>query len=113
MHARRACLWHSLQAMKSVKEVLVSPYKGSEKTYEDVKEQIRERWGDELAEDFDPHCDAMPFGSWVAQGYMVLKGQKALKSITLIEVRDENDKVVRKVMRTVNIFHRRQVQKAS
>jgi len=98
--------------MKSVKEILASPYRGSEKTYEMVKEQIEKRWGEEVAEDFDPHTDAMPYSSWVAYGFVVKKGQKALKSITFLEVKDKDDKVVRKIKRTVNLFHKRQVEKA-
>lgn len=101
--------------MKSIKEIvatpLVSPYKGSEKTYEDVREQLRERYGDDVADEYDPYVHVMPFAAWVSQGYMVRKGEKAIKSITLIEVRDENDKLMRKVMRTVNLFHKRQVEK--
>lgn len=76
-----------------------------------VKDQIEKRWGEECAEEFDPHTDAMPYSSWVAHGFVVKKGQRALKSITFIEVKDENDKVVRKVKRTVNLFHKRQVEK--
>ncbi len=98
--------------MKSVKEILASPYRGSEKNYEMVKEQIAKRWGEEVAEDFDPHTDAMPYSSWVAYGFIVKKGQKALKSITFLEVKDKDDKVVRKIKRTVNLFHKRQVEKA-
>ena len=97
--------------MKQVKVVLVSPYRGSETTYEMVKEQIEARWGEECAEEFDPHTDAMPFSSWLAQGYVVKKGQKALKSVTFVEVKDENDKVVKKIRQTVNLFHKRQVEK--
>ena len=100
--------------MKSIKEItFTSPYKGSEKTYEMVKEQIQERWGEEAAEDFDPHTDAMPYSSWVAHGYVVTKGQKSLKSITFVEVKDEKDNVVRKIKRTVNLFHKRQVEKVA
>ncbi len=99
--------------MQSVKETITSPYRGSETTYEMVKEQIEKRWGEEAAEDFDPYTDAMPFSSWLAQGYAVKKGQKALKSITFVEVKDENDKVVRKIRRTVNLFHKRQVERLS
>ena len=99
--------------MKQVKEVLVSPYRGSEKTYEDVKEQLRERYGDDVAEEYDPHTDCMPFSSWLAQGYAVRKGARALKSITILEVKDDNDKVVKKICRTVNLFHKSQVQKIS
>lgn len=98
--------------MQSLKDV-VSPYKGSEATYEMVKDQIADRWGEDAAEEFDPHTDAMPFSSWLAQGYVVKKGSKALKSITFLEIKDENDKVVRKIKRTVNLFHKRQVTKAA
>ncbi|PIR83687.1 hypothetical protein COU18_03345 [Candidatus Kaiserbacteria bacterium CG10_big_fil_rev_8_21_14_0_10_51_14] len=97
--------------MQSMKQTLVSPYKGSETTYEMVKEQIAKRWGEDAAEEFDPYTDAMPFSSWLAQGYVVKKGQKALKSVTFVEVKDENDKVVKKIRRTVNLFHKRQVEK--
>ena len=100
--------------MKSIKETLVSPWRGSEKTAEDVREQVRERFGDEAAEEFDPAADAMPFSSWLSQGYQVRKGSKALKSITIIEMKDpEDEKKVRKVKRTVNLFHKRQVQRIS
>ncbi len=97
--------------MKSVKEILSSPYRGSEKTYEMVKEQIAERWGEDCAEEFDPHTDAMPFSSWLAQGFAVKKNSKALKSVTYIEVLNDKGEVERKVRRVVNLFHRRQVQK--
>lgn len=96
--------------MQSVKEI-ISPYRGSEATYEMVKEQIAERWGEDAAEEFDPHTDAMPFVSWAAYGYRVKKGQKCLKSITFVEVKDDKGKVVRKIKRTVNLFHKRQVEK--
>lgn len=100
--------------MQSIKEIaLASPYKGSDKTYEMVKEQIRERWGEDLAEEFDPYTDAMPLVSWTAYGYRIRKGEKALKSVTYIEVKDEKGDVVRKVQRTVNLFHHCQVLKVS
>jgi hypothetical protein len=98
--------------MNSIKEI-VSPYKGSEATYEAVKEQLREKYGDEVAEEFDPHTDCMPYSSWLVFGYRVKKGEKALKSVTFVEVRDENDKVTKKIRRVVNLFHKRQVQQAA
>jgi len=100
--------------MQSIKEIaLASPYRGSEKTYEMVKEQIRERWGDEVAEDFDPYHDAMPLVSWTAYGYRVRKGEKALKSVTLFEVKNEKGEVVRKIQRSINLFHHSQVLKVN
>lgn len=96
--------------MQSIKE-LVSPYRGSEKTYEMVKSQIQERWGEACAEEFDPHVDAMPYASWVAYGYQVRKGQKSLKSVTYVEIKNEKGEIVQKVRRSVNLFHKRQVEK--
>lgn len=106
-------LWHeSIISMQSIAEI-VSPYRGSEKTYEMVKEQVRERWGDECAEEFDPHCDAMPYASWVAYGYQVRKGESALKSITYLDVKDEEGHIAQKVRRSVNLFHKCQVTKCA
>lgn len=96
--------------MKSIAETLVSPYRGSEQTYEMVKEQVRERWGDKVAETFDPHRDAMPFSWWIKQGYAVKKGSKALKSVTIVEVKDDEGKIIRTFPRSVNLFHRKQVE---
>ncbi|OHA37770.1 MAG: hypothetical protein A3H57_04825 [Candidatus Taylorbacteria bacterium RIFCSPLOWO2_02_FULL_43_11] len=98
--------------MQSIKEIaLASPYRGSEKTCEMVREQIRERWSDELADEFDPYTDAMPAVSWMAYGYRIRKGEKALKSVTFVEVKDEKGEVVRKIRRVVNLFHHCQVLK--
>ena len=97
--------------MKSIQQVLTSPYRGSEATYEAVKQQIEERWGEEVAEDFDPYTDAMPLVVWAGYGYRVRKGEKALKSTTFIEIKDKDGEVIKKVKRTVNLFHKRQVEK--
>jgi uncharacterized protein YegL len=100
--------------MKSVKEIVIqSPYRGSEKTYEMVKEQIEARWGEAEAKSYDPNTDCAPYGSWLLHGYKVRKGEKALKSITFVEVKDEKDNIVRKIKRTVNLFHKCQVEKVA
>ena len=112
--------------MKSVKDIVTapialtsrrhckkSPYRGSEATYEAVKEQIRERWGNECADEFDPYADCMPFSSWLFHGFRVRKGEKALKSVTFIEVKDENDKVIKKIKRKVNLFHKCEIEKVA
>ena len=91
--------------------VMQSPYKGSKKTYEMVKSQIEERWGEGEAKTYDPNTDCMPYGSWILHGFRVRKGEKALKSVTFVEVKDNDDKVIRTVKRTVNLFHRCQVEK--
>ena len=103
--------------MKSIQEVMtdsvVSPYRGSEATYEMVKQQIQERWGEECAEEFDPHTDAMPLVTWASYGYRVRKGEKALKSVTYVEVKNDKGEIEKKIRRVVNLFHKRQVEKAA
>jgi hypothetical protein len=96
--------------MQSIKEV-VSPWRGSEQTADAVREQIRQRWGDEVADEFDATHDAMPLVSWAAYGYKVRKGSKALKSVTYVDVKDDEGKVERKIRRSINLFHKRDVER--
>ncbi|OGG48694.1 hypothetical protein A3C18_02410 [Candidatus Kaiserbacteria bacterium RIFCSPHIGHO2_02_FULL_54_11b] len=98
--------------MQSVKE-LISPYRGSEKTYEMVKEQIREKYGDDAADEFDPHTDAMPAVSWMSYGYRVKKGERSLKSVTYVEIKNDKGEVEKRIRRVVHLFHKLQVTKAT
>ena len=103
--------------MKSIKEVisggLISPYRGSEATYEMVKEQLRQRYGDKCANEFDAYTDAMPLISWASYGYRVRKNEKALKSVTYLEVKNDRGEIEKKIRRVVNLFHKNQVQKVA
>lgn len=89
----------------------MSPWRGSEKTAEDVREQIRERWGNQLADNFSPSSDAAPFGFWASHNYRVRKGERALRSVTFVEVKNERGEVEKKIRRVVNLFHKCQVEK--
>ena len=97
--------------MQSIQEKLVSPYRGSEKTYELVRKQVRERYGDECAESFDPSCDAMPFVCWANYGYRVKRGEKAFRSVTVIEMKNDKGEVQMRYPRSVLLFHKKQVEK--
>lgn len=92
---------------------IISPWRGSEQTAEAVREQIRERFGDEAADEFDPVTDAMPLVSWAAYGYRVRRGEKALKSVTYVEIKDDEGTAEKKIRRSINLFHKRQVEKVS
>lgn len=98
--------------MKSFAQI-VSPYRGSEATYEAVRAQIEERWGPQVAKEYDPRTTCAPFSSWAAAGFRVKRHEKALKSITFIEVKNEKGDVEKKVKRVVNLFHSRQVEPAA
>ena len=105
--------------MKQVKEVIVenpiSTYMGSEKTLEHVKEAIKEhpQLGPKYVKDFDPYHSAMTYGAWKRQGYIVSKGAKAIKSVTFVEAVDPDTGEKKMIRKSVNLFHRIQVDTIS
>lgn len=102
------------KVMRSVKEIiatpLISPWKGSETSYKDVKEQIRSRWGDDAAEAYSPVTDVMPYPSWASAGFQVKRNERSLKSVTFIDAKGI-DGEKKKIRRVVNLFHKRQTEK--
>ena len=114
-HSRMHACTKLLTNMKSIGEVmedtLVSPWRGSPETENNVREQVRARYGDVVADSFSAATDAMPLLSWAAYGFRVRKNEKALKSISYVEVKNDKGEVERKIRRVVNLFHRRQVEK--
>lgn len=99
--------------MNAIKpQEVLSNYSGSKKTYENVASQIRERWGEKEVEKFCPYTNCLPYAKWRELGYKVKKGEVSLKSITLIEEKNEKGEVIRKRPRTVHLFYRKQVAKA-
>lgn len=90
-----------------------SSYRGSERTLEMVRDQIKERWGIKEARSFDPYHDCMTATAWLAAGFKIKRNEKALKSVTFIESEDADGHMTQKVRRVVNLFHRRQVENAS
>lgn len=102
--------------MQHISEVINSNtpktnYMGSEKTYSDVKEQIRERFGEEEAERYDPYMLCRTFRQWLKIGYRVRKGEKALTSITFVEKRDGKGEVIKRYPKKINLFNANQVEK--
>ena len=97
--------------MKTIKDIITSPYKGSEKTYEMVQEQLRERYGDDVADNYNAYTDVAPFSTWASANYRIRKGEHALKSITFVEVLNAKGEVEKKIRRTCNLFHRKQVER--
>lgn len=95
----------------SMENLILSNWKGSMNTAESVKKQIIARWGEEEANSYDPKSNCLTFNQWYAHGYRVKKGEKALKSITIIEKKDKKGEVVAKYPKTVNLFYVLQVEK--
>lgn len=88
----------------------VSNYKGSQKTFDLVAKQIKERFGAGEEKKYDPYSNCLSFKCWLKQGYRVRRGEKALKSVTIIEKKDAAG-VITKYPKTVNLFYYLQVEK--
>ncbi len=91
-------------------------WKGSEATAEAVREEIARRFGDEEAENYDPTENCFTFNTWKAKGFHVKKGEKAIRSMTLVEAKDPNAKEgeetqVKRYPKTVHLFYIKQVEK--
>src|SRR5712691_10415329 len=95
---------------------LMADWRGSEKTADQVREEIARRYGDEEAEEYDPQANCFTLPTWNKLGYVVRKGEKAIRSITLIEKKDLNAKEgeqseVIRYPKTVYLFYVKQVKK--
>lgn len=96
--------------MKSINKVLeergvMSPWRGSEKTAEQMREQIRERFGDKVAESYDPAKHVMSLRHWGRFGVRVKPGESALRTYTLIESDTEEAGEQKTVRRSIPVFH--------
>ena len=84
-------------------------YRGSKSTAECVGAQIVERYGEAEAKNYNPQLNCKTFKQWIQDGFKVKKGEKALKSYTLIEMKDKHGDVTKR-RRTVNLFYILQVE---
>ncbi len=90
-------------------------WRGSDKTADMVRKQITDRWGEAEAKKYDPKTNCFTFQTWWAMGYVVKKGEKALRSYTVLEenVTDEDgrEQVIEKHMKNVYLFYYLQVER--
>ena len=96
--------------MKSINQILEergveSPWRGSEKTAAQMREQIRERFGDEAAEEYNPKIHVLSLKNWSRYGIRVRAGESALRTYTLIENDSEEEGEHKTVRRSVPVFH--------
>jgi hypothetical protein len=103
-------------SLKSIKEVLTendpTPWTGSEKTYELVKAQIAERWGQKVANSFSAkRGDVRTFRAWLARKFVVNKSEHGLESFVIIEKKNDRGETIKKVPKRIWLFHRKQVSK--
>ena|SRR5438128_2227850 len=91
-------------------------WKGSRKTADAVREEIARRWGEEEAANYHTLENCFTFKTWVTKGYHVKKGEKAIRSMTLVKVKDETaekgkETEKRTYPKPVYLFYIKQVEK--
>ncbi len=82
-----------------------STWRGSEKTAEQMRQQIRERFGDKAAKEYDPSKHVLTLRQWGRYGVHVKKGESALQTFTIIENTDPDAGEMKSVRRSVPVFH--------
>lgn len=95
--------------MKSINSILVerkveSTWRGSEKTAEQMRQQVKERFGDKAAKEYDAKRHVMSLKQWGRFGIKIKAGETALKTYTVIENDDETGEAKR-VRRSIPVFH--------
>ncbi|MBL7058661.1 hypothetical protein ISS03_04960 [Patescibacteria group bacterium] len=83
----------------------------SEKSYNLVISQIKERWGEDEVERHNPKRSCFTFAKWLKHGYVVKKGEKAIQTYSVLDIQDEDEKIISTVQIPVNLFYRKQVVK--
>src|SRR3989344_9244553 len=103
--------------MESISQIIdgpVSTYTGSPVTRSLISDQISARWGKSELKNYDPYHNARTFKSWLKLGFKVRKGEKALRSITYVQVTDPVDgRVIKRIKRSVFLFYYKQVERAN
>ncbi len=91
-------------------------WRGSIQTADHVRQVIAHRYGEEEAKRYDPQTNCFTYRTWKHLGYYVRKGEKAIRSMTLVEEKDPTAKegeetAVHKYPKTVYLFYIKQVGK--
>lgn len=102
-----------MEVAAATKEPFRSGYTGSTTTFELVAKEIKERWGEAEAAKYDPYTNALTFTKWAILGYRVKKGEKAIRSLTFVEVKDTDGNITKRFRKSVCLFYYLQVEKVS
>lgn len=85
-------------------------YKGSRQTADMVRKQILQRFGPEAAEKYSPLTSARPFQEWLNLGFKVKPGEKGLKSLIFVDIKNQKGEVVGRRPKVIWLFHERSVE---
>ncbi len=83
---------------------------GSRHTEEAVRKEIRRRWGEQDAKEYDPRFSARTFNQWRKLGFTVKAGEKAIRSVTAIEEKDTAGNTIQRHYKQVSLFYLKQVE---
>lgn len=86
-------------------------YKGSQTTASQIAKQIAERWGEEEIKNYNPLENCMTYKKWTENGYRIKKGERALKTFTIVEKKNKEDEIIAKYSKVINLFYIKQVEK--
>jgi len=88
----------------------ISNYSGSEATKSAVASEIEKRWGKNEVKKYDPYKNALTFRKWLSLGYRVRKNERAIRSVTFVEAKDEEGRVTQRIKRPCFLFYYKQVE---
>ena len=96
--------------MKTINTILKergvkSPWQGSAKTEELIREQLRKKYSDDVADSYDARMHLMSLKKWSEFGIKVRAGESCLKTYTLIEDSKAEAGEQKRVRRSVPVFH--------
>ena len=88
-----------------------SAYKGSPATFALIKQQIAKRFGSMAADSYNPNLNCFTLKQWNERGFKIKKGETALKSFTIVEQKDTEEKKKKRWRKPVFLFFHSQVEK--
>jgi hypothetical protein len=96
--------------MKTINKILEergikSPWQGSAKTEEQMREQVKERFGSKVAKEYKASLHVMSLSQWSKFGVKIKPGESCLQTYTLIEDSQAEAGEQKRVRRSVPVFH--------
>ena len=86
-------------------------FMGSQRNYDSVKQQLLERYGEQIAEEYDPFSNCRTYNDWAKNSYVVNRGARSFKAVVIVEKKDKEGNVIKKYPKTICLFFRNQVHK--
>jgi len=84
---------------KEIEALPKTNFMGSQRNYENVKQQLTERYGIEIAEEYDPLVNCRTYNDWKKNNYLVNRGARSFKAVVVVEKKDKDGKVIKKYLK--------------